>query len=251
MQDEVRKILEQSSNEEISNVILNSYLEIEKGYTLSNWKTTGLDAGHFVEAVRRYLELKLFGKYTPIGKSLPAFSDKEMNRLLQATGEEALRIHIPRVLLAVYGMRNKRGIGHLSIVSANKQDSLFILHACKWVLSEIVRLGSNLDMSQTSAVVDRISSRQISAIWFDGESEIILADGLTLREQVILFLVHKTEAAIENLSDATGSQITYLRKIAKTLAKEKLIVFKDNNLLKITPKGHQFFEDTILPKLED
>ena len=136
---QINTILEKASDKKLAEHIINSFKEVERNYHLKSWKTSSLDAGHFVEAVRRLIELKLFGQYTPINKPLPNFNDKCLNSYLNKQGEESYRIHIPRLLFTIYGIRNKRGIGHISNIKPNKIDSTLILSSCKWVLAEIIR----------------------------------------------------------------------------------------------------------------
>jgi hypothetical protein len=100
------KILEGASDSSLASAIVQTFKELEKQYFLRSWKTSGLDAGHFIEAVRRFVEHKLFGKYTPISKTLSLLNEKELKRLESATGSDSYRLHIPRVLLFTYGLRN-------------------------------------------------------------------------------------------------------------------------------------------------
>src|SRR5688572_28399603 len=120
-------ILERSSDATLAGHILSAYQEVESNYYLKSWKTSELDAGHFVEAIRRFIELRLFGKYTPIGQRLSTFNDAALKAYENAAGEESYRIHIPRVLYSIYGIRNKRGVGHLGLVSPNHMDASFIV----------------------------------------------------------------------------------------------------------------------------
>lgn len=85
--------------------LLNAYREIEENFSLQKWKATELDAGHFVEAARRFIEQELFGSHTPIGKSLPTFSDAELKRYENANGDESFRMLIPRVLKSIVSVR--------------------------------------------------------------------------------------------------------------------------------------------------
>src|SRR4051794_12450373 len=119
----LRDVLVAASNAEIGNAIDATYAEIVRHYVLRNWKTAGVDAGHFVEAVRRFLELRLLGKATPIGKSLSKFNESEIAKYRDASGDESYRILIPRILWGLYALRNKRSIGHLGAVPASEIDA--------------------------------------------------------------------------------------------------------------------------------
>ena len=62
MKQIANKILERAFGPEIAQHALNSYQEIQENFVLEKWKPSELDAGHFVEAVRRAVEKELFGK---------------------------------------------------------------------------------------------------------------------------------------------------------------------------------------------
>lgn len=245
MKDEAISALTSAANDQIATLIVDKYMEIEAAHSTDDWKIAGLDAGHFVEAVRRFLDIVLFGASVPIGKSLGAFHQKELLRLEGAKGDDAYRLHIPRALQLIYGIRNKRGIGHLSEVAANRQDSSMVLQVAKWVLAELVRLNSNLGTDETSALVDRICHRNVAAIWFDGEKDIVLSDNLSLKHQIIVVLYSRSTGNIDQLRVATNSQTPYLKRTINTLIKEKVISKLLNEDFILSPKGAEIFENKI------
>ena len=140
--------------------LLSAQKEIEGNYLHRKWKASELDAGHFVEAARRIIEHRLFGTYTPIGKDLPTFNDRLLQQYEQASGDQSYRILIPRVLRAIYGIRNKRGVGHLGLISPNEMDATLILYNVKWVIAEILRLESGLAVSDIQKVIEHVIERQ-------------------------------------------------------------------------------------------
>ena len=150
---------------DVCDALLEAYREIEENFSLQKWKATELDAGHFVEASRRLIEHELFGSYTAIGNRLPPFSDGELKRYENATGDESLRMLIPRVLKSIFNIRNKRGIGHLGTISANEMDSTLILYNVKWVLAEFVRLATGISPNATQRMIDSIVERRVGVLW--------------------------------------------------------------------------------------
>ncbi len=54
-------ILKKGFDKLIADAIVKAYQEIEQNYVLRKWKPSELDAGHFVEAVRRAIDLELTG----------------------------------------------------------------------------------------------------------------------------------------------------------------------------------------------
>ncbi len=250
MESKVRSIIEAESDKVLSDHIVDSYKEVERNYFIKSWKTSELDAGHFVESVRRLIELKLFGKYTPISKGLPPFNDKTMLSYVNTSGEDSYRIHIPRTLLTIYGIRNKRGVGHLSNVSPNHLDATFIVSSVKWVLAEIVRINSSYRPDETSRIVEHIVDRSVEGIWESSDITRILVEGLSLKEQII-FLLHATDQTFDQkiLEIIEYKNQAYFKRTLKQLHSSRYIEYKPNGECLISPKGIAYAEEIILTKV--
>ena len=250
MENKVRSIIEAASDKVLSNHIVDSYKEVERNYFIKSWKTSELDAGHFVESVRRLIEYKLFGKYTAISKSLPSFNDKTMLSYINAQGDDSYRIHIPRALLTVYGIRNKRGVGHISCVSPNHLDATFILSSVKWVLAEIVRLNSSYNPGETSKIVDHIVDRSVEGIWETPDITRILAEGLNLKEQIMFILYATNETFDQKVLDIIEyKNQAYFKRTLKQLHSSRFIEHMPNGECIISPKGMAYAEEIILTKI--
>lgn len=246
---QIKDIIKQASDEKLAEHITETFKEVEKNFHLKSWKTSSLDAGHFVEAVRRFLELKLFGQYTPINKPLPNFNDKCINNYLNKQGEDSYRIHIPRLLFTIYGIRNKRGIGHISNIKPNKIDASLILTSCKWVLAEIIRLNSQLPIEETEILIDEVIERNIEGIWEVGETIRILEDGLTLKDKILYLLYNKKSLKDTEIQSITEySNITYLKKTLRGFHKKRLIEYKEDGECILSPKGAVEAEKIVLKK---
>ncbi len=250
MESKVRSIIEAASDKVLSDHIVDSYKEVERNYFIKSWKTSELDAGHFVESIRRLLELKLFGKYTPISKGLPPFNDKTMLSYVNSSGDDSYRIHIPRALLTVYGIRNKRGVGHLSNVSPNHLDATFIVSSVKWVLAEIVRINSSYRPDETSRIVDHIVDRSVEGIWESSDITRILVEGLSLKEQII-FLLYATNETFDQkiLEIIEYKNRAYFKRTLKQLHSARYIEYRPTGECLISPKGIAYAEEIILTKV--
>lgn len=250
MESEVRSIIETASDKILSDHIVDSFKEVERNYFIKSWKTSELDAGHFVESVRRLIEFKLFGKYTPITKGLPPFNDKTMLSYANSSGDDSYRIHIPRALLTIYGIRNKRGVGHLSNVSPNHLDATFILSSVKWILAEIVRINSSYQPDETSKIVDHIVDRSVEGIWETSDITRILVDGLSLKEQII-FLLYTTDKNFDQqiIEIIEYKNQAYFKRTLKQLHSSRFIEYRTSGECLISPKGNAYAEDIILTKI--
>ena len=233
----VNNILVAASDATLGPTLLHSFQEVEKHFFLRSWKTSQLDAGHFVEAVRRLVELKLFGSYAPIGQPLPNFNPTCLTSYENAVGNESYRILIPRLLYAAYCIRNKRGVGHLGSLTANYLDATFIVASCKWVLAEIIRLESKLPPDVTAEMVEKIVERPIPSVWNGAGFQRVLLD-VGVREQVLILLLTSSPRMDKELRSATDCKNdTYFRKILRTLHNERLIEYAADGKCTISPKG--------------
>ena len=250
MESKVKEIIEVASDDVLADHIVGSFREVERNYFLKSWKTSELDAGHFVESVRRFLELKLIGKYTPIGRSLSNFDAKTMQKYMDAKGNDSYRIHIPRLLLAIYGIRNKRGVGHIAKISPNHLDATFILSSVKWILAELIRINSSHEAGETSKIVERIVDRSMEGVWEDADITRILVEGLSLKEKIV-FLLYATSENLESriFEIIEISNRGYFRKTLKGLHSERLIEYKPNGECILSPKGSAYAEEIILKKV--
>ncbi|NMW31721.1 hypothetical protein HKD42_06580 [Altererythrobacter sp. RZ02] len=237
--------LVQASNEEVGNALTVAYDDIVTHYTLGRWKYAGLDAGHFVEAARRFLELKLFGAATPISKGLSNFGDKALSSYLNGNGDESYRILIPRTLWSIYALRNKRSIGHLGAVPASEIDATLLLSGAKWVLSEIVRIESSLTAEDTRELVNSLIARQQPTIWRDGQVLRVLDSSHETREKVLILLAFNGDMSETALRDASQyKNLNNFRKILRRLDEKNLISYTPD-LCKISPSGLCLAEETV------
>jgi hypothetical protein len=223
---------------DLVDTLIESYREIEHNYALGKWKASELDAGHFVEASRRMLEHALLGASTPIGKELPKFNEAALKTYEQSSGDESLRILIPRILWSVFGIRNKRGVGHVGPISPNEMDSALILGNVKWVLAEFVRLASGLSPKETQSLIDEIVQRKLGLLWKHGDITRILNPKIPAREQVLLLLYDKSpQKAIDLQSAVEYANPTNFKAIVKNLHSKRFIEFTADTTCIITTAG--------------
>jgi hypothetical protein len=249
MEQRVRTIIENASDKILASAIVDSILEVKRNFSLSAWKTSELDAGHFVEAVRRFINLKLFGSYLPVGRTLPSFDSREIAKLESASGDESYRIHIPRLLWGIYGIRNKRGVGHISLISPNYMDATYVVASCNWILAEIVRLESGLSIDETTLVVNRVIRRNIDGIWNDGAVTRILVSGLSVREEILYLLYDKSPQRDNDIQGVIECKnCAYFRKVLKQLHSERNIELGADGMCIISPKGIAEAETIIINK---
>src|ERR1051326_3930633 len=91
--------------------IIKTYLDVKRNTIEGRHESAGLAVGKFCEAVLRLLQQKVLGSFTPFGQKIANYAD-ECRKLITApatSGNESERVVMPRALVYLYTMRNKRG----------------------------------------------------------------------------------------------------------------------------------------------
>tara|TARA_B110000114_G_scaffold185061_1_gene230668 strand:- start:2421 stop:3191 length:771 start_codon:yes stop_codon:yes gene_type:complete len=242
-------ILESNYDSTIADKILESYSEIESNFFVQKWKPSELDAGHFVESIRRLIEFEMNGgTYTLFTDKLSNFSDSVISRYEQQTNiHESFRMLIPRILKSVYNIRNKRGVGHIKDISPNEMDATLILYSVKWVLSEIVRLKSSLSITETQNLIDNIVERNVEVIWKTTDFTRILDNKISARNQVLIILYNSSKTHIDEIREIIEyKNISNFKTLIKKLHTERFLEFRTNGNCILSPTGRIEAEKLIL-----
>ncbi|WP_447734789.1 hypothetical protein [Rhodanobacter soli] len=232
-----------------------SYLELKTRAMEGRLDSAGLSAGKFCEVTVRILQHAIFGEYTPFGTQIRNFAD-ECRKLVSApatAGHESLRVVVPRALVFIYTMRNKRGIGHVGgDIDPNKIDLATIARSADWVVCELIRNFHSLSLEEAQDIVDGISVRQLPDIWEVGGKKRVLRIGLTAKKEVLLLLYSDPASVVlaEDLNEwVEYASLALLRRdVLQPLHKSRLIEFdRSIDAVYISPLGIAEVEANILP----
>lgn len=239
--------------------ILDTYIELKKRYVRSfytqEFDAVGLSSGKFCEIIFRFLENEILGYYTPFDKHISNFP-AAVNSLSQTSasqGNESIRIIIPRALIFIYTLRNKRGIGHVGGgIVANSTDISTIIKSIDWIVCELIRLYHNLTLEEAQLIIDSLNIKMLPDIWNVNGSKRVIREGLNYSQKVIILLYNENDnkANIKELLEWTeySSPSMFKSKVIMKLHKEKLIEFnKLSGDVHISPLGINYAE-TILYK---
>ena len=234
----VLEVLKSAYGDDIANHIYDSYREIESHHSLGRWKTAELDAGHFVESIRRLLECQFTKQYTPFTNQLPKFTDGVLKYFENQTGHESYRMLIPQALKAIYSVRNKRGVGHVGEVSPNRMDSTYLLQTAKWVLAEIIRLNSSASIDETEKIITAIAERRIVGIWKGAGTKRVLDARLPVVSQILVLLYDENPCSSEKLLEYTGyKNKSNFNRILKRMDSKRLINTQQDGNCHLLPPG--------------
>jgi hypothetical protein len=164
--------------------------------------------------------------------------------------QESARLTIPRVLVALHDVRNRRGVGHVGgDVSANHMDAELVLAMSKWIVAELVRLFHDTDVKTATDVVSALTDRTLPVIWEVEGVKRILDTSLPLADQTLLLLY----AEPGSLSDKNlakyleQDRLANYRRVLDRLHKARAIEWnKATGMVTLSPRGRDEVEDRLL-----
>lgn len=217
-------------------------------YRAADWEKVGLKAGKFCEIAFCICEGHATGNYagTP---SKPSNFPQACQRLEQHNGTKgrSLCMQVPKVLAALYELRNNRAIGHVSAeVSPNHMDAEFFLRGMKWVMGEFVRNYSQLPLNDSHAVVEAVTARSFHMVWASGDVRRVLEPAKTAGDKVMILLYAEakpvTVAQLQTWVEYKNGT-DFKRKVIKALHKKAWVQYDEKaSTVQILPPGQSHVE---------
>lgn len=217
-------------------------------YRAGDWEKVGLKAGKLCEIIYSILQGYTSGTY-PAAPSKPS-NMVDACKALEGSGasfSRSIRIQIPRVLIATYELRNNRAIGHVGgEVNPNHMDAELFLRTSKWMISELVRVFSNLNIADAGALIESVTEKLIPVVWENAGRKMVLNAGLSARNKVLVLAYASPRGATarEICSWVGYSNLSRFRSsVLKALDSDALIDFNyANDTVMITPAGTRYVE---------
>jgi hypothetical protein len=242
---QVRADLEKHFPKVLVTRLLDAYVELKQRFLLGHHEPSELNAGKFAEAVVRMLQQATSGTHTALGKSLPRM-DKLLPSFLNFPVNDSYRVHIPRVLNAIYDVRNKRGVGHLKgDVDPNLQDSTLLVSSADWILAELFRICFTTSHEEAKRIVDGLVQRPLPLVHEVNGVRRVLLPSLSQRDHVLALLASAEKGAMtfaELVASCEPKNTTDFRnRVLRTLHTERLIELR-GEACTILPPGNQHVE---------
>jgi hypothetical protein len=237
--------------------LLSSYQEILRNFRDSRWEPAELNGGKFCEAVYTVLRGCARGSFDERASKPPNMLDA-CRALEREDGSlpRSVRIQIPRMLIALYEIRNNRGVGHAGgDVNPNHMDSVAVLYMAKWILAELIRLLHRVDTEAATQTVDALVERELPVVWEIGSNKRVLDPQLSKKDATLLLLcatrgaVHEADLARWVEQPSLGY---FRRDVLRPAHRARLIEFDaETGLVHLSPLGIRYAEEKQRSMLTD
>lgn len=239
--------------ERLRDELVAAFNEIERNYRERRWEPSELNGGKLCEVVYSILRGFIDGAY-PDHSTKPNNMVDACRALEQADSARfprAIRIQIPRILLALYEVRNNRGVGHVGgDVNPNAMDATFVLATAKWMMAELIRVFHGVDTATAEQTVEQIVERTVPLVWQAGAVRRVLDPKFSMREKTLVLLYHAMgwveEKILVKWVEHSNSAV-FRRDILRKAHKEKLLEYdQTGGQVLISPLGVRLVEDELL-----
>lgn len=255
MIDIIKKELQRYFPKRLVSKLLQHYLQLKSNYLERKLEPGELNGAKFSEIVFRLIEYATDPnhQYTPLSQSLPKIDTLVQKfEKLPKSFNDSLRLHIPKAIKAIYGIRSKRGVGHTGDIDANMMDGTYVVSVCDWILAEIIRIYHKCEADKAQEIVDTLVKRSIPIIYDRGEIKTVLQK-MNYRDATLTLLHYEGEkdVAIGMICKwIEHPNVTHFRnEILKPLHKDKMIYLNEKKRqCRILPPGVNYVEAVILPK---
>lgn len=228
--------------------LLAEYNSIVANYSEHRWSPAELSGGLFCEIVYTILLGHASNSYSPSpskpGNFVGACRGLEQN----GHAPRSFQILIPRLLPALYEVRNNRGVGHVSgDVDPNHMDATFVLSSANWIMCELVRVFHSLPISEAQEVVDKLSEIRVPLVWAKGDVRRVLRPNMRQKQQILILLASSSGATIADLIGWLETRNrSYFMRTLRGMHKDRLLELDESSgAIELLPPGARMAGDLI------
>jgi hypothetical protein len=229
--------------------LLVEYRSIVQNFAEHRWSPSELSGGKFCEIVFTILDGHAKSAYAASPAKPKRFVEDCRKLENNSHVPRSFQILIPRLLPALYEVRNNRGAGHArGDVDPNHMDAVFVLTSCNWIMAELVRVFHVVSVAEAQEIVDKLVERRTPLIWIGDDMRRVLDPKLSLREQILLLLcTSPRKISTSDLKNWTGyKNASYFKRLLLEMHGERLIeLASDGRTALILPPGDKIASELI------
>ena len=161
----------------------------------------------------------------------------------------SFQILIPRLLPAIFEVRNNRGVGHVGgDVDPNYMDAAFVVTSCSWVMGELIRVFHDVTIEEAQLLVDSLAQRRIPLVWEGDDTRRVLQPNLKIQSQILLLLAtSRSPASTSDLLEWTEHHnVGYFRSVLRRMHSQRLVEICDDGVrVELLPPGAKEADEII------
>jgi hypothetical protein len=230
--------------------LLETFFSVTRNFRESRWEPSELNGGKLCEVVYSILAGYVSGQY-PARAKKPANMVNACRDLEKAGGDvpHSVRVAVPRVLIALYDIRNNRGVGHVGgDVSPNHMDASVVLSMSKWLMAEMVRLLHDVQPAVAAEVIEALIDRELPLVWQVAGRKRVLDPLMKKKDKALAFLYSEVgPLSVGQLAEWLEQDARYVKRdVVKPLHDARLVEFyQQTNLVHLSPIGVRSAEKLI------
>lgn len=224
--------------------LIEEYSQIVNNFMERRWGPAELSGGRFCEVVYTILHGHAQNAYA-LSPTKPANFVNACRALENNAGvPRSFQILIPRLLPALYEIRNNRNVGHIGgDVDPDFMDCSMVLATASWIMAELIRVFHNVTTDEAQTSVDALAERRMPLVWKSGSIRRVLRTDLQLRDQILILMASATgRIATDELFTWTGySKRAYFNRLLAQLHDQRLVEYhRDTQDVEMLPPGSDF-----------
>jgi hypothetical protein len=222
--------------------LLGAFTKIVQNYSERRWEPAELNGGKLCEVAYSIVRGMADGKY-PTKASKPSNMVLACQKMEQETAlPRSPRIQIPRMIVALYEVRNNRNVGHVGgDVDPNHMDAVCVLQMSKWIVAELIRVLHRCAVDEAAEIVDALVERETPLIWKVGDKLRVMDTKMSMKDKALV-LLHATsgpmnEPDIVDFIEHSNASV-FRRDVLRPAHKARLIEYEQSTgKVTISPLG--------------
>jgi hypothetical protein len=240
----------------LRDALLQTFQEIAANFAERRWEPSELNGGKFCEVVYTIINGALSRAF-PSKPSKPkdmraaclALESQAANSSL--VGDRSFRILIPRMIPALYEIRNNRGVGHVGgDVDPNFMDAMAVYGMAGWILAELIRIFHGVSVHEAQEAVDALVERKNPLIWEVGDVKRVLDPSMAAKDQALVLLYQRpawvSEAHLASWIEYSSASM-FRTRVLEPLHKARRIEYdRARGRIRISPLGARHVEEKVI-----
>lgn len=228
----------------LRNPLIAEFTDIVRNFSESKWRPAELSGGRFCEVVYTILDGYAKGAYAAAPAKPRDFVAACRALEGHAGVPRSFQILIPRLLPALYEIRNNRDVGHVGgDVVPDLMDSAAVVGVAGWVMAELVRVFHDVRTDEAQELVNNLAERRLPLVWKSGDLRRVLDPAMTLKDQVMLLAGSCTgRVKVADLLTWTDyGNAGYFRRLLRQLHRQRLVEYYEvEGEIELLPPGGDY-----------